>query len=331
MTAIRAYAPGRVNLIGDHTDHTGGWCLPVALQWGTTVEGTVGGDRVRLTSDLDASTVDLPRSAALEESPEGWARYVAAVIDTVRPVRGLVGRITTSLPVGSGLSSSAALEIALALALGFDGPPLALARVGQQAEHAAVGVPCGIMDQLASVSGRPGHALLIDCGRLEVTPVPIPEGADVCIVDPGQPRALAGSAYADRRAACAAAARQIGPLREATLEAVATIEDPVQRRRARHVVTENGRVLEAADALRRGDWAAVGDAMVASHESLRDDFEVSTPLLDHTVATLCRTAGVYGARLTGAGFGGCVVAVCEPGALASATTVVPSPGAHLQT
>ena len=329
MTTLRAFAPGRVNLIGDHTDHTGGWCLPVALHWGTTVEGTVGGDRVRLTSDLDGSTVDVPLDATTRGPLQGWARYVAAVVDAVGSPRGLVGRITTSLPVGAGLSSSAALEIALALALGFDGPPLALARVGQKAEHAAVGVPCGIMDQLASVSGIPGHALLIDCGRLEVTPVAIPDGAELCIVDPGQPRSLAGSAYADRRAACAAAEQQIGPLREAGPEAVAALEDPLLRRRARHVVTENRRVLATAEALGRGDWAAVGDAMVASHESLRDDFEVSTPLLDATVRQLCATPGVYGARLTGAGFGGCVVAVCEPGALPSAGTVVPSQGARL--
>jgi galactokinase len=170
---------------------------------------------------------------------------------------------------------------------------------------------------------------LIDCQSLEVLEVPVPEGADICIIDPGQSRSLAGSAYGDRRADCVAAEQRIGPLRKATLDAVASLEDPVVRRRARHVVTENRRVLDAAKALRRGDWATVGAAMLASHRSLRDDFEVSTPVLDGLVDRLVRTDGVHGARLTGAGFGGCVVALCEPGALPFAATVTPSRGAHL--
>jgi galactokinase len=326
---LRAFAPGRVNLIGDHTDYTGGWCLPIALQWGTTVVGTPGGDRIRISSGLDDTTTDLAREGTDLSEAEGWARYVAAVAAEVRPAKGFTGRITTTLPIGAGLSSSAALEVALALALGFEGRPEELAEAAQRAEHAAVGVPCGIMDQLTSVFGRRGHALLIDCQSLEVLEVPVPEGADICIIDPGQSRSLAGSAYGDRRADCVAAEQRIGPLRKATLDAVASLEDPVVRRRARHVVTENRRVLDAAKALRRGDWATVGAAMLASHRSLRDDFEVSTPVLDGLVDRLVRTDGVHGARLTGAGFGGCVVALCEPGALPFAATVTPSRGAHL--
>ncbi|HET8931455.1 MAG TPA: galactokinase family protein, partial [Acidimicrobiales bacterium] len=326
---VRAFAPGRVNLIGDHTDYTGGWCLPIALPWGTTVEGTRGGDRIRITSGLDDTATDLARLGNEVDRVDGWQRYVAAVAAQVRPAHGFTGRITTTLPIGAGLSSSAALEVALALALGFDGPPDELAKAAQRAEHAAVGVPCGIMDQLTSVFGIRGHALLIDCESLEVLGVPIPDGADICIIDPGQSRTLAGSAYADRRAVCAAAEQRIGPLRQATVEVVATLEDPILRRRAHHVVTENRRVLTAAKALRRGDWAAVGAAMVASHRSLRDDFEVSTPVLDDIVAALIDTDGVHGARLTGAGFGGCVVAICEPGALPFAATVTASRGARL--
>lgn len=326
---VRAFAPGRVNLIGDHTDYTGGWCLPMALPWGTTVTGTRGGGQIRMHSALDGTTTDLARNGGEPATVDGWARYVAAVAREVDPPVGFTGRITTTLPIGAGLSSSAALEVACALALGFDGPPHDLAELARRAEHAAVGVPCGIMDQLTSVCGRDGHALLIDCTTDEVLPVRVPPGADICIVDPGQSRTLAGSAYADRRAACAAAEDRIGPLRHATLDAVGSLTDEVLRRRARHVVTENRRVLDAAKALHRGDWAAVGSAMTASHASLRDDFEVSTPLLDQTVAGLIATDGVYGARLTGAGFGGCVVAVCEPGALGWAARVEPSAGARL--
>ncbi len=328
-TPLRTFAPGRVNLIGDHTDYTGGWCLPIALQWGTTIEGTRGGDRIRLTSGLDDTTTDIDPRDPDPSTVRGWARYVAAVAAEVRPAGGFTGTITTTLPIGAGLSSSAALEVALSLALGFDGRLHDLARVAQRAEHRAVGVPCGIMDQLASVFGRRGHALLIDCGTLEVLPVPIPDGAEIRIIDPGQSRNLAGSPYAERRAACAAAEKRIGPLREADLAAVERIDDRMVRRRARHVVTENARVMTAAKALRRGEWATVGDTMFASHRSLRDDFEVSTPLLDQVVERLADTAGVYGARLTGAGFGGCVVALCEPGVLDFAALAVPSRGARI--
>lgn len=326
---VRAFAPGRVNLIGDHTDYTGGLCLPIALQWGTTVEGTRGGSRIRIGSALDDTETDLPIDRPDPATTDGWARYVAAVTAQVAPREGFTGRITTTLPIGAGLSSSAALEVALCLALGFDGAPRELAEAAQRAEHAAVGVPCGIMDQLTSVCGRQDHALLIDCTTLEVLPVPIPEGAEIRIVDTGGSRALAGSAYAERRAQCEAAEARIGRLRDADLRDVETIDDPVLRRRARHVVTENRRVMRTAKALARGDWVTVGDTMLESHASLRDDFEVSTPTLDGIVDSLVVTPGVHGARLTGAGFGGCIVAVCEPGALPFAARVVPSRGAHL--
>jgi galactokinase len=261
-----------------------------------------------------------------------WARYAAGVIAELRPQAGFVGTVTTTLPVGAGLSSSAALEVAVALALGFDGPPLTLAQLCQRAERAASGVPCGIMDQLASAAGVPGHALRIDCTTLDVTPVRFPDDIEVLVVHSGQGRSLAGSAYAERAAACAAAEAVVGPLPAASLEDVEAMADPTLRRRARHVVTENARVDHLIAALTAGDRAAIGEVMAASHASLRDDFEVATPALDALVEELVRTPGVLGARLTGAGFGGCVVALAESGTPPpegrQAWQVRPSAGAH---
>jgi galactokinase len=219
--------------------------------------------------------------------------------------------VSTTLPIGAGLSSSAALEVAVALAIGLTGSPLAVAQACQQAEQVASGVPCGIMDQLASTAGTAGHALLIDCGSLEVTPVPVPDSVEVVVIHSGETRALAGSAYAERRAQVEAAATALGaPLRGIDAAALA---DPLLRRRARHVITENARVLAFAEALRSADWRAAGALMFESHRSLATDFEVSTPGLDALVDSL-RVDGAYGARLTGAGFGGCVVALVAAGA-----------------
>jgi galactokinase len=254
---------------------------------------------------------------------------VAGVVAEVRPTEGATGTVSTTLPVGAGLSSSAALEVAVALALGFDGSPVELARACQRAEHAASGVPSGIMDQLASAAGVAGHALLIDCTSLERTPVPLPPDVEVVVVHSGEARALAGSAYAERRRQCEAAEAEIGPLRAASVDAATSLGDPVLRRRARHVVTENARVREAAAALAAGDVAAAGRAMTASHASLRDDFEVSTPALDRLVDELSATDGVHGARLTGAGFGGCVVALARPGAVRRGWVVHAVDGARL--
>ena len=300
------HAPGRVNLIGDHTDHLGGLCLPMAIDLGTTVEGEPGGAVVRLTSDALDGTAVVPLDVEDPSTVEPpWARLVAGVVAELRPVQGFVGRVTTTLPVGAGQSSSAAFEVAVALALGADDEPVALARLCQRAERRACGVPCGILDQLTSTSGVAGHALLLDCSTLDVTPVPVPPDIDIVVVHSGEARRLAGSPYAQRRA-----------------EAVAGHE-----RRLRHVRTENQRVLDAAGALRSGDGAALGELFVESHRSLARDFEVSTPKLDALVARLCDTTGVHGARLTGAGFGGCVVAVTDPGALREGWRVSAAPRA----
>jgi galactokinase len=310
---VRARAPGRVNLIGDHTDYTGGLVLPVAIDRATTVELERGVPWVELISaeDDEPAFVDLASPVEPSLVRPGWARYVAGVVHVVRPTVGGIGFVTTTLPLGAGLASSAALEVAVALALGFEGTPVGLARACQQAEHLASGVPCGIMDQLASAAGVQGHALLIDCATLDLTPVPLPDGVDVVVVDSGQRRSLADSRYGVRRAQCEEAAAQIGPLRDASPADVDGIRDDDLRRRARHVVSENARVQGFAAALASGDLAAAGALMVESHVSLRDDFDVSTPRLDELVERLVASPGVFGARLTGAGFGGFLVALAD--------------------
>ena len=308
---IRAWAPGRVNLIGDHTDHTGGLVLPMAIDLGTTVTGQRSGEVVEIRSSTEPEPAIVPLDVHDPSSVRpGWARYVAGVVAEMGPLTGFRGTVDTTLPVGAGLSSSAALEVAVALALGFEGSALELARLCQRAEQRASGVPCGIMDQLASAAGVAGHALHIDCTSFDVRPVPIPDDLEVIVVDSGQRRSLASSAYADRAAACQAAEGVVGPLRSATVEDLAQLDDGL-RRRARHVITENARVDQLAAALVAGDRRSLADALAASHASLRDDFEVSTPVMDALVSRLVQTAGVIGARLTGGGFGGCVVALTE--------------------
>jgi galactokinase len=314
---IAAHAPGRVNLIGDHTDYAQGLVLPMAIDLGTTVTLRPGGTVVELTSadDREPAVVAIDSTDTPSEATPAWARYVAGVVASVRPRSGGLGNVTSTLPIGAGLSSSAALEVALALALGCQGNAVEVARLCQRAEHLASGVPCGIMDQLCVTAGVAGHALLIDCRSLAVTPVPVPPDAEVVVVHSGRARTLVGSAYAERRAAVEAAAATLGlPLRDAVQADVAGLTDPVLRRRARHVVTENARVRSFAAALTAGDLPGAGALMVESHASLRDDFDVSTPELDALVEDLSGSPGVLGARLTGAGFGGCGVALVERGA-----------------
>jgi len=325
-----AFAPGRVNLIGDHTDYSGGYVLPMAIQLGTTVTFEPRGDRVILRSGADADPADLPIEIDNPSSVRpSWARYVAGVIEEIQPVSGGRGSVTTTLPVGEGLASSAALEVATAMALGFAGPPDELAVACQHAEQRAVGVPCGIMDQLASVSGVEGHALLIDCSSNSVKPIRVPRDCEVVAIASGEPRALAASGYAERRQECEKAATFVGPLRSAALVSLESIPDRVLRRRARHVVSEYQRVIDFANHLRHGELRDAGELMYESHWSLRDDFAVSTPALDDLVARLMKTPGVFGARLTGAGFGGSVVALTRPGVLSEGRLLKPSAGARL--
>jgi galactokinase len=344
LVEVRVHAPGRVNLIGDHTDYAGGLALPMAIDLGTTIVGRRGGSSVRLTSEgFDgAAQVSLPRpvpgpvdpvdpvdAAEADRTGPGWVDYVSAVIDQIRPAAGFAGRISTSLPVGAGLSSSAALEVAVALALGADLEPLALAQACQRAEQLASGTPCGLMDQLCSVAGEADHALLIDFRAITWTPVALPDGLTVVVIHSGVARQLAGSRYGQRRAEVEAAAARLGPLRDAGLEDVARLDDPVLASRARHVVSENARVLAFVDALADRNLAAAGALINQSHASLRDDFAASTPEVDQLVDQLVATPGVHGARMVGGGFGGCVVALTDPGALDQGWTVTASAGARV--
>jgi galactokinase len=330
---IQIHAPGRVNLIGDHTDYAGGRALPMAIDLGITIRGERGGDRVELRSSLDEAPaivpIDVDHPAAVEPA---WARYVAGVVAEVQPDAGFRGTIESTLPMGIGLSSSAALEVAVALALGAaeTHDALAVAQLCQRAEQRGSGVPCGLMDQLASVCGQAGHALLIDFAATTWTTIRIPDDLAVHVVPSGVVRSLATSDYAARRLACEAAAAELGPLGDALAADVERLRDPRVRRCARHVVSENERVAAMTDALTAGDLRTAGEILVAGHRSLRDDFAVSVPALDALVERLVATPGVHGARLTGAGFGGCAVAFTEPEADLSALggwRVRPSAGA----
>jgi galactokinase len=308
-------APGRVNLIGEHTDYNEGFVLPFAVDLSCVVAARPA-EVVRVRS-LDAeSVVELPPDGRFDPSgvrPD-WGRYVAGVVHELaargRPPEGMDAVLASDVPLGAGLSSSAALEVACAVALsalaGWTAAPPAIAEACRRAEELATGVPCGIMDQLTSVSGRAGHALLVDCRSLEIEPVALPPGLGVIVVHSGMSRTLDASAYGDRREACELLARRLGvpSLRDATESQVA--DEPL----GRHVVRENARVLAAVEVLGQGDFARLGELLAESHASLRDDFRVSTPELDALVAELVRS-GAFGARLTGGGFGGCVVAVCD--------------------
>ncbi len=327
--SVHVFAPGRVNLIGEHTDNTGGLVLPMAIDRYTEIRGTREGDRVRLSSLDEPAPVDLPLSIARPQDAEPeWGKYVAGVISEMHHPHGFHGHVTTDIPLGAGLSSSAALEIAVALAVGFEGTHLQLAQLCQRAENRSSGVPSGIMDQLAIAAGVAGHALMIDCGELTVTPVALPHDIEIVVQFVTQ-RTLIGSPYADRVAECAAAEQAIGPLRHATVAQARSIADPVVRARAMHVTSENRRVIDFADAITAGDLAAAGRLMVRSHESLRDDYSTSTPTMDAAVAKLIATPGVYGARMTGGGFGGCIVALTEPGALTTGWVVQAVAGAAI--
>jgi galactokinase len=304
--------------------------LPLAIQLGTRVSLQPGGDVIRLRSDSEDSPAVVPLDITEPSRVvPAWARYVAGVVEQLDRPAGGSGQLTSTLPIGAGLASSASLEVAVALALGFGGSPLELALLCQRAEQRAVGVPCGAMDQLASAAGVRGHALLIDCTNTTIMPVPIPEDCEIVAVHSGVARRLAASEYAARRAACERATVDVGPLRDASGTDVRALRDPEVRRRARHVVTENARVLRFVDALHERDLRTAGALMCESHRSLREDFEVSTPELDSLVAELASRHGVYGARLTGAGFGGCAVALCEPGAIHRGWRLVASAGARV--
>jgi galactokinase len=290
------FAPARVNLIGEHTDYSGGLVLPVAIDLGTTVrwqplDGLV---RVRSLAFGDAVEIDLDGGS----EAAGWGRYVAAVVALLhergRPGAGIDAAVSSTVPIGSGLSSSAALTVSLALALcraaSFEIDPLDLARLMQEAERRAAGVPCGLMDPACVLLARRGHALLLDCGSEEYRHVPLPDGIAIVVIDSGVRHALEHSGYAARRAEV----------------------ERGEPRRLRHVASENERVVRVVAALEAGDVDALGPLFRAGHDSLRDDFEVSTPELDLLV-DLAYERGAIAARMTGGGFGGSIVVLAEAG------------------
>jgi galactokinase len=309
--------PGRVNLIGDHTDYNQGLALPMAIGLGVTVELTPT-DRSRfvVTSEAFSRPAEIPLDPAssVESLEPSWARLVAAVVALARPDSGGALTITSTLPVGSGLSSSAALAVALAEVFEVGGTPESIARLCQAAEHRA-GAPVGLLDPLVCAGGRAGHAMLIDFATLATRHIAVPEDAEIVVVDSGQRRTVRTTEYTARVAECERAATWVGPLGQATEVEVAAIPDPVVRSRARHVVTENARVRDMVGALAADDLVGAGRLLAESHASLARDFAVSTPVLDALVEELSRQPGVLGARMTGAGFGGCVVALTHPAAI----------------
>lgn len=315
-------APGRVNLIGEHTDYNDGFVLPMAIDRAVWIALRPRSDRQVLVHSLDFNEMAAFGLDDLQRGGSGWKEYLQGVAWVLQAVghklHGWEGVLAGDVPLGAGLSSSAALELAVARAFAVvsDLPwdAAAMARCGQRAENEWVGVRCGIMDQMISAAGRAGHALLIDCRSLHVEAVPFPAKTAVIVLDTATRRGLVDSAYNERRSQCEAAAHAFGvaALRDVSVARFASEcerLDDLTRRRARHVVTENERTLQAAEAMRRGDGVAVGHLMNASHASLRDDFAVSSRELDVMVTCGREHPACLGIRMTGAGFGGCAVAL----------------------
>ena len=311
-------APGRVNLIGDHTDYSGGLVMPMTLDARTTVIGQANTSRVwNLVSydEPDSLSIALPIEDPSSIQPR-WGRYVAGVLFELKQlgidVPGFTGEISTTIPIGSGLSSSAALEIAIArTALSIANVVLSdtdIALLCQRAEHIASGVPCGIMDQLCIAVGQTNTATLIDCHTLDVQHVAMPEEIEVVTRFISQ-RTLAGSEYADRVNDCHAIEAIIGPLRLATMNNLSKLNDDRLVRRARHVISENQRVRDFAHALTNKDFVEAGRLITESHASLANDYETSNTTMDQAVKTMMSEPGFLGARITGGGFGGCIVGI----------------------
>jgi galactokinase len=337
-----AFAPGRVNLVGEHTDYNDGFVLPMAVERGIAFAfARRSDDLLRVHSadvpqTRDLRLADLRHRVSVEPERRGqrggWFGYVAgvawAMLGAGMEIRGADIALTGDLPMGAGLSSSAALEVGVARALaavsGVDWDPTAAALLAQRAEREFAGVACGIMDQLAVASARDEHALLIDCRSLDVRHVRLPESVAVLIFESGVKRDLASSAYNERRASCERAVdairvmhAEVIALRDADLSMLEEAQPRLSSedyRRAWHVIEENPRPSAVSDAVVAGDLRAAGRAMQDSHASLRDLYDVSTPELDALVESAVSQPGCYGARLTGAGFGGCVVAIADANA-----------------
>jgi galactokinase len=322
MPRMIVRAPGRVNLIGEHTDYNDGFVLPMAIDRATWIALSPRSD-----GHVEVFSLDFDQSAEFslghfENTQARWVEYVKGVAWALQSaghrLTGWNGVIAGDVPIAAGLSSSASVELATARAFaavsGIDWQPPVMARLAQRAENEWVGMNCGIMDQMISAAGAAGTALLIDCRSLDTENVPLPPDTVVVVLDTATRRGLVDSAYNERRQQCEAAARTFGvpALRDVTLvefERRAGALDDLTRRRARHVISENERTLAAAEAMRAGDAAQLGALMNASHVSLRDDFEVSSEALNQMVECAQAHPACYGARMTGAGFGGCAVAL----------------------
>ena len=331
------YAPGRVNLIGEHTDYNEGFALPFAIGAGVCVAASARGDGLLALASRQqgGDVLTVPVAALAPGRPGGWAAYPAGMAWALRSAGHRIGganlAIDADLPAGAGLSSSAALACAAGLALAglyqLDVPRPELAALGRGAENDFVGVPTGPMDQLAVLLGQPAHALLLDCRAGTGTAVPFDPaaaGLALLVIDTRVQHELTGGGYAARRRACQDAARALGvrSLRDITgTGLLAGLADPVLRRRAWHVVTENRRVLDTVGLLRAGRPAEAGPLLTASHLSLRDDFEVSWPEADAAVTAALR-AGALGARMTGGGFGGSVIALAPAGTASAVAAAV---------
>ena len=320
-----ASAPGRVNLIGEHTDYNDGFVLPMAIERHVTIHVRPRGDRLAvLRTQRDRRPVTLDLTATFAPVRRSWSNYVRGVIEGYRRIGfvipGFDADISATLPAGAGLSSSAALEVAMATVVetlcGQSLTRLEKALLCQQAEHEFAGVPCGIMDQFAVCCGEAGHALQLDCRSREVVAVPIDAAVRVLVFDSGVKHSLADGEYANRRAECASAAGWlgVGSLRDVTaadLGAAAGRLPTTELARARHVVGEIARVPAFVGALTAGDWDRAGRLMGESHRSLSVDYGVSCPELDRIVELSAGVPGIIGCRMTGGGFGGCAVALVE--------------------
>ena len=314
-------APGRVNIIGEHTDYNDGFVMPMAIDRAVWIAlRPRDGDLVSVTSTDFEELAEF--SLDTLSKGEGWGEYLKGVANVLQEkglnLNGWEGVVASDVPVGAGLSSSAALELATARAFcsvsDFDWAPRKMALLGQKAENQWVGVNCGIMDQMISATGQDGHAVLIDCRSLELKAVPLPPGTSVVVLDTATRRGLVDSAYNERRSQCERAADFFGAkvLRDVTsaeLKEKSQELDTLTLKRARHVITENERTVAASEAMQNGDADKLGELMNQSHESLKDDFEVSSNELDTMVDAARAQPGCLGARMTGAGFGGCAVAL----------------------
>ncbi len=321
---VLTFAPGRINLIGEHTDYNGGFVMPAAIDKGLWVTGRIVDGETKMISSITGTSKPFCANTTEPGDSSGWAKYPAGMAWALRskygPMPNLECAVYSTLPSGSGVSSSAAIEMAFGMLwkalVGFEMTAKGMALLGQKCENEYIGVNCGIMDQMASACGKADHAIFIDTRNLEIEYSSVSEQYAVMLLDTKKPRALTASAYNERRSQCEAAATAMGVsfLRDADLEMLQTNKsalDDITYRRARHVITENNRCQEFRSVLDTDDREGIFALMKGSHDSLRDDYEVSCPELDAMAESAWVSPGVVGARMTGAGFGGACVALVE--------------------